>query len=100
MRPATARRILTCHVDDPNGDVPPVMQSALKALGKSPELQADYEKQSRIDANLRTLFKDAEVPDEALSGFASLVCLEGIRWIPHTGLPAWRKGRFRRHFGI
>jgi len=73
MRPATARRILTCHVDDPNGDVPPVMQSALKALGKSPELQADYEKQSRIDANLRTVFKDAEVPDDALSGFASQV---------------------------
>jgi len=73
MRSSTARRILTCHVDDPNGDVPTVMQSALKALGKSPELQADYEKQSRIDASLRGAFKDAEVPDEALSGFASQV---------------------------
>ena len=73
MRPALARRILTCHVDDPNGDVPTVMQSALKSLGKSPELQADYEKQSRIDSSLRTAFKDAEVPDDALSGFASQV---------------------------
>jgi hypothetical protein len=73
MKPASARRILTCHVDDPSGDVPTVMQSALKAIGKSPELQADYEKQSRIDASLRTAFKDAEVPDEALNGFASQV---------------------------
>ncbi|MFM8716940.1 MAG: hypothetical protein ACKOF3_09200 [Spartobacteria bacterium] len=73
MRPAAARRILTCHVDDPNGDVPPVMQSALKALAKSPELQADYEKQSLIDASLRTAFKEIEVPDEALSGFAAQV---------------------------
>ena len=73
MRPAAARRILACHVDDPNGDVPPVMQSALKALAKSPELQADYEKQSQIDASLRAAFKDTEVPDEALGGFAAQV---------------------------
>jgi hypothetical protein len=73
MRPAAARRILACHVDDPNGDVPPVMQSALKALAKSPELQADYEKQSHIDASLRAAFKDTEVPDEALGGFAAQV---------------------------
>lgn len=73
MRPAAARRILACHVDDPNGDVPPVMQSALKALAKSPELQADYEKQSLIDASLRAAFKDTEVPDEALGGFAAQV---------------------------
>jgi hypothetical protein len=73
MRPAAARRILTCHVEDPNGNMPPVMQSALKALEKSPELQADYENQSRIDSILRLAFKDAEVPNDAIGGFASQV---------------------------
>jgi hypothetical protein len=73
MKPAAARRILACHVDDPNGDVPPVMQSALKALAKSPELQAEYENQSRIDANLCAAFKDIEVPEESLSRFAAQV---------------------------
>ena len=73
MRPATARRILACHVDDPNGDVPSLMQSALKALAKSPDLQADYEKQSLTDSVLRSAFKDASVPDEALNTFASQV---------------------------
>ena len=62
MRPATARRILACHVDDPNGDVPSLMQSALKALAKAPDLQADYEKQALTDSILRSAFKDASVP--------------------------------------
>jgi len=73
MRPVDARRILACHVDDPNGDVPPLMQSALKALAKSPELLADYEKQSLVDASLHLAFKDIEVPEAALCGFASQV---------------------------
>lgn len=70
MRPQTARRILACHVDDPNGEIPPAMQSALKSLAKSPELQADYEKQCGIDSTLRTAFKDTEVPEGAMNAFA------------------------------
>ncbi|MEI8294133.1 MAG: hypothetical protein WCG66_09115 [bacterium] len=73
MKPDTARRILACHVDDPKGDAPHVMQNALKVLAKSPDLQADYEKQSLIDSRLRAAFKDAEVPDEALNRFATEV---------------------------
>ena len=73
MKSATARRILACHVDDPNGDIPPLMQSALKALANEPDLQADYDEQSRIDSSLRSAFKDAEVPQEALTIFASQV---------------------------
>jgi hypothetical protein len=73
MRPSTARRILTCHVDDPNGDVTPAMQSALRSLAKSTELQADYEKQCLIDSSLRAAFKDIGVPQEAMDAFASQV---------------------------
>lgn len=73
MKPAAARRILACHVDDPNVDVSPVMQSALKALKKSTDLQADYEKQSLTDSILRGAFKEAVVPEGALDNFASQV---------------------------
>lgn len=73
MKPAAARRILACHVDDPNGDVPPVMQNALKALKKSPDLQADYEKQALTDSILRGALKEAVVPEEALTNFAAQV---------------------------
>jgi hypothetical protein len=73
MKPDAARRILACHVDDPNDEVTPVMQNALKALAKSPELQSDYEKQVLIDSKLRAAFKDVEVPEEALDRFASEV---------------------------
>jgi len=73
MKPATARSILACHVEDPNGDVPPLMKSALRALEKSPELKANYVKQSLIDSHLRAAFKDASVPEDALASFASQV---------------------------
>lgn len=73
MRPATARRILACHVEDPHEDTTSLMQAALKALSKAPDLQADYEKQTLTDSILRSAFKDADVPDEALKTFASQV---------------------------
>lgn len=73
MRPATARRILSSHVDDPNGDIPPRIQSALKSIGKSLELQSEYENQCRIDASLQSAFREIEVPEDAMTAFSSKV---------------------------
>ena len=50
MRDLAARRLLACHVDDPNGDSPLEVRKALAAVRNSPELNESYEEQVRIDA--------------------------------------------------
>jgi hypothetical protein len=73
MRDLAARRLLACHVDDPNGDSPPEVRKALAAVRNSPELNESYEEQVRIDARALAFLKEVEVPDEAVSRLAAQV---------------------------
>jgi hypothetical protein len=73
MSPSTARKILTMHLEDPIESAPSSVQKALKAIGGSPELLADYEKQKALDNRARKNFADAEVPAEVEHSLAASV---------------------------
>ena len=70
MTPAAARKILAMHLEDAVEAAPSSVQKALKALGGSPELLADYERQTVLDRRGRKILAEAEVPpdvEQALS---------------------------------
>lgn len=79
MNPRTARNVLATHLGDPNETPPPAVQKALKAVSKSPELQADYERQSALDARWRKVLSGVEIPDGVESGFAAQIASLPVR---------------------
>jgi hypothetical protein len=83
MSPSTARKILMMHLEDPLESTPSSVQKALKALGRSPEFLADYERQVALDKRARKIFADAEVPAEVEQAMAaSVAALPARRFHP------------------
>jgi len=88
MSPSTARKILAMHLEDPLESTPSAVQKALKAVGRSPELLADYERQASLDKRARKMFAEAEVPVEVEQELAaSIAALPARRF--HPGDPAF-----------
>jgi hypothetical protein len=79
MSPSSARKILAMHLEDPLESAPSSVQKALKALGASPELMADYERQSALDKRARKILVDAEIPAEVEQGLAESVAALPVR---------------------
>ncbi|MFZ9920957.1 MAG: hypothetical protein ACO3GO_07230 [Terrimicrobiaceae bacterium] len=65
MNPRTARNLLAIYIEDPNETAPPAVQKALKAIGRSPELQAEIDRQTVLDARARRIIGGVEIPFEA-----------------------------------
>lgn len=73
MNPATARKILTLHLEDSLEAAPSKVQKALKVIAKSPELMADYDRQKALDNQARHILSHAVVPPEVEQSLTALV---------------------------
>jgi hypothetical protein len=73
MNSRVARNLLATYLDDPNETAPPQVQKALKVLARLPELKAEFDEQSAIDARGRVILGDAEFPSEVEESLAAKV---------------------------
>jgi hypothetical protein len=73
MNPRTARGLLASYLDEPNETKSPLVQKAIKALERSPDLKAEFDEQTRIDAQARKILGAADVPFEVEESLASKV---------------------------
>lgn len=73
MNPKTARRILTTHFEDPNGDIPSDVEKALATLERHPDLMAEYRDQAALDKKAARHLSDIDVPDNVLDHLATAV---------------------------
>lgn len=83
MTPRAARNLLAIYLEDPNETAPPQVQKALKALARSPELKAEFDQQSSLDARGRKILGDARIPFEVEESLAAKVsALPSTRFNP------------------
>ena len=73
MTPRAAKNLLATHLEDPNETPPPLVQKALKALARSPELKAEYDQQAALDARGRRILGEVEIPFEVEEMLSSKV---------------------------
>jgi hypothetical protein len=73
MNERSARKILTCHLEQPFVDPPPQVERALKAISNSKALEEDYKKQLQLDKQALDALEGVQVPDEVVAIFATKI---------------------------
>jgi hypothetical protein len=79
MTPRAARNLLATHLEDPNETPPPLVQKALKAIVRSPELKAEFDEQIALDARSRKILGGVEMPSEVEEMLSSKVASLPVR---------------------
>lgn len=79
MTPRAARNLLATHLEDPNETPPPLVQKALKAIVRSPELKAEFDQQIALDARSRKIIDEVEMPPEVEEMLSSKIAALPVR---------------------